>query len=211
VKDLNGEERNALLGVLEGAQERGLVGPGPLDAHLSHSLAWAAALGPAPERFVDLGSGGGVPGLVLALCWPDTRAVLLDAHQRAVAWILEATERLGLGGRVQAVAERAETAGRDPGFREAFSLAVARGFAAPAVTAECGSAFVVPGGRLSVSEPPGSDPARWPAEELEVLALRRTETLVEGGTSFVVLEKTGPLDTRWPRRVGQPRRRPLWS
>jgi 16S rRNA (guanine527-N7)-methyltransferase len=209
--DLSGEDRRPVLEVLEGAQERGLLGPGPVETHLSHSLAWAAALGPPPESFLDLGSGGGVPGLILAVRWPEARAVLLDAHQRAVAWIVEATERLGLGDRVRAVAERAETAGRDPRLREAFPFVVARGFAAPAVTAECGTAFVAPGGRLSVSEPPGSDPSRWPVAELEVLALRRSETLVERGTSFVVLEKTGPLEDRWPRRVGQPRHRPLWS
>jgi 16S rRNA (guanine527-N7)-methyltransferase len=88
---------------------------------------------------------------------------------------------------------------------------VARGFAAPAVTAECGAAFVAPGGRLSVSEPPGSDPVRWPVEQLAALALGPVETISEGGATFAMLEKTGRLDDRWPRRVGQPRHRPLWS
>ena len=208
--DLGPDERRELLGVLEGARERGLLGPGPVETHLDHSMAWAAALGRPPTTFLDLGSGGGVPGLVLASVWPDTRAVLLDAHQRAVAYILDAVERLGLDERVETVADRAEAAGRDPIRREAFPLVVARGFAAPAVTAECGSAFVVPGGRLSVSEPPGSDPVRWPAAPLERLALRWRGPIAGRGASFVVLEKTGPLDDRWPRRVGVPRRRPLW-
>ncbi len=205
------DERRELLGVLAGAQDRGLVGPGPLEAHVDHSRAWAAALGTPPPRFLDLGSGGGVPGLVLALAWPEVRATLLDARRLSVDWIREAAERLGLADRVVAVGERAETAGRDPELREAFPLVVARGFAAPAVTAECGAAFVAPGGRLSVSEPPDRDPDRWPVEQLGVLALGPAETISGGEATFAMLDKTGRLDDRWPRRVGQPRRRPLWS
>jgi 16S rRNA (guanine527-N7)-methyltransferase len=205
------DERRELLGVLAGAQDRGLVGPGPLETHIDHSRAWAGALGAPPERFLDLGSGGGLPGLVLALEWPGTRATLLDSRQLSVAWMLEAAERLGLGDRVDAICERAEAAGRDPELREVFPLVVARGFAAPAVTAECGAAFVAPSGRLSVSEPPGSDPARWPAAELASLGLGPVTTVAGGGATFAILEKTGPLDDRWPRRVGKPRQRPLWT
>jgi 16S rRNA (guanine527-N7)-methyltransferase len=205
------DERRKLLGVLAGAQDRGLVGPGPLEAHVDHSLAWAAALGAPPARFLDLGSGGGLPGLVLAREWPEAQGTLLDSRQLSVAWILEAAEILGLSDRIVGVCERAEIAGRDPELREAFPLVVARGFSAPAVTAECGSAFVAPGGRLSVSEPPGSDPARWPAEHLAGLALRPLATVDADGATFAMLEKTGPLADRWPRRVGQPRHRPLWK
>ncbi len=205
------DEWRELLGVLAGAQDRGLIGPGPLEAHLEHSRAWARALGQAPESFLDLGSGGGLPGLVLALEWPESRGTLLDARRLSEAWISEAAERLGLSRRIETVCDRAEAAGRDPRLREAFSLVVARGFAAPAVTAECGSAFVRPGGRLSVSEPPGSGAARWPAEHLATVALGPVEVVTEGEATFAVLEKIGRLDDRWPRRVGQPRHRPLWS
>lgn len=205
------DERRELLRVLAGAQDRGLVGPGPLEAHVDHSRAWAAALGAAPETFLDLGSGGGLPGLVLALEWPESRGTLLDSRQLSIAWIREAAEQLGLDERIKVVCARAEAAGRDPELREMFPLVVARGFAAPAVTAECGAAFVVPGGRLSVSEPPGSDPARWPVEQLAVLELRPVETIAGREATFAMLEKTGRLADRWPRRVGQPRHRPLWS
>jgi 16S rRNA (guanine527-N7)-methyltransferase len=205
------DERRELLGVLAGAQDRGLVGPGPLETHIDHSRAWATALGAPPQRFLDLGSGGGLPGLVLALEWPGAQATLLDSRQLSVAWIGEAAERLGLGERVDAICARAEAAGRDPGLREAFPLVVARGFAAPAVTAECGAAFVAPGGRLSVSEPPGRDPARWPAPELGNLGLGPAVPVAAGGATFAMLEKTGRLDDRWPRRVGKPRQRPLWT
>jgi 16S rRNA (guanine527-N7)-methyltransferase len=199
-----------LLAVLEDARARGLLGPGPVAAQLDHSRAWAEALGPAPTRFLDLGTGGGLPGLVLATAWPETRGVLLDSRRRSARWVESAIARLGLGDRVEVRETRAEEAGRAPDLREGFPLVVARGFGAPAVTAECGSAFVTPGGRLSVSEPPGPDPSRWPAAGLAELALRVTRPEA-AAVSLVVLEKTGPLDARFPRAIGQPARRPLWS
>ena len=66
------------------------------------------------------------------------------------------------------------------------------------------------GGRLSVSEPPGGDPARWPAEQLATLGLRLVEAPVVESASFVMLEKVEALGEKWPRRVGKPGKRPLW-
>jgi 16S rRNA (guanine527-N7)-methyltransferase len=204
------DERQQLLEVLRGAQDRGLIGPGPLAAHLDHSHAWAEALGSTPVSFLDLGSGGGLPGLAFLLDWPAVRGTLLDSRHRSTEWIEEAAAEMGWTDRVEIVCERAEAAGRDAALRESFPLVVARGFGAPAVTAECASAFVVPGGRLSVSEPPGGDPSRWPVEPLAGLGLRLVETRSVDGASFVMLEKVEELDDRWPRRVGKPSRRPLW-
>ncbi len=204
------DERRRLLRLLGDAQDLGLIGPGPLEAHLDHSHAWAEALGAPASTFLDLGSGGGVPGLALALEWPEAHATLLDSRHRCASWIEDASTRLGWESRVTTICERAEISGRDPDLREAFPLLVARGFGPPAVTAECGSPFVSIGGRLSVSEPPGGDPARWPAEHLGALGLRVAETVVMGEASFVMLEKVESLADRFPRRVGKPAHRPLW-
>jgi 16S rRNA (guanine527-N7)-methyltransferase len=202
--------RRQLLAVLQGAQDLGLLGPGPVEAHLDHSRAWAEALGAPPARFMDLGSGGGVPGLPLVLEWPSAHATLLDSRVRSVAWMEEAVERLGWGDRVDVLEERAEAAGRDPARRESFPLVVARGFGPPAVTAECAGALVEVGGRLSVSEPPGGDATRWPSEPLRDLGLVLVETRIVGEASFVLLEKVEASAERWPRRVGKPGHRPLW-
>ena len=202
--------RHQLLGVLQGAQDLGLLGPGPVEAHLDHSHAWAQALGDPPASFLDLGSGGGVPGFPLLLEWPDARATLLDSRVRSVTWIEEAATRLDWEDRVDVFDGRAEAAGRDPELRESFPLVVARGFGPPAVTAECASALVSVGGRLSVSEPPGGDPTRWPAEQLQELGLVLAETRVVGEASFVMLAKVSASGDKWPRRVGKPGHRPLW-
>jgi 16S rRNA (guanine527-N7)-methyltransferase len=204
------DERRQLLALLAEAQDLGLIGPGALEGHLDHSQAWADALGVAPSRFLDIGTGGGVPGLPLAMIWPDVEAILLDSRHRSIAWVEECVARLGWELRVTAICERAELVGRDPELRESFPLVVARGFGAPAVTAECGAPLVEVGGRLSVSEPPGGDPSRWPPEQLEILGLRLAETRVVAEASFVMLEKVEASADKWPRRVGKPHSRPLW-
>jgi hypothetical protein len=203
-------ERHELLDVLERGREIGLLGPGPVAAHLDHAASWAAALGPHAGSFLDLGAGAGVPGLAFLLLWPQASGTFLDARRRSVEFLGTAAADLGLGDRVAIVEGRAEARGRDPELREQFPLVVARGFGTPSETAECGSAFVLPGGRLSVSEPPGGDPDRWPGPGLAELGLRRGATVSEPEGTFVILEKTGGLGDRFPRRVGKPRQRPLW-
>jgi 16S rRNA (guanine527-N7)-methyltransferase len=152
-----------LRAVLERARGWGFLGPGDLETHVAHALAFASASDGEPARALDLGSGGGVPGLVLAAGpWAATSWVLLDASERRCAFLTAAVAELGLGDHVGVRRERAEVAGRDSGLRASFDLVVSRGFAAPAVTAECAAPFLVVGGRLVVSEPPTPDPGRWP-------------------------------------------------
>jgi 16S rRNA (guanine527-N7)-methyltransferase len=163
---------------------------------------------------LDLGSGGGLPGLVVATYRPQVGLILLEARQRACRFLREAVDSLGLDG-VAVVEARAEEAARSPDLRERFDAVVARSFGPPAVTAECAVAFLVPGGRLVVSEPPGDEQpdltsSRWPAEGLGQLGLGPPEAGGAPEGSFVVLEKLRN-DDRWPRRVGIPAKRPLWS
>jgi 16S rRNA (guanine527-N7)-methyltransferase len=203
-------ERQELLEVLGRARDIGLLGPGPVAAHLDHAAAWAPELGPGAGSFLDLGAGAGVPGLAFLLLWPDATGTFLDSRRRSVEFLTAAVADLGWRDRAKVVEGRAEDLGRDPDLRERFPLVVARGFGTPPETAECGSAFVRLGGRLSVSEPPGGGAARWPAAGLADLGLRRSPAASGSRRSFVVLEKTEALGERFPRRVGKPRQRPLW-
>ena len=151
---------------------------------------------------------------MLATARPEVELTLLEARQRACRFLREAVADLGLA-KVTVVEARAEEAARRPDLREAFDAVVARSFGPPAVTAECAVGFLRPGGRLVVSEPPGEEQGpgagtRWPGEGLDELGLG--DPVSGGGPagSFVVLEKLRTED-RWPRRVGIPAKRPLWS
>lgn len=200
-----------LIAALEDARAAGLLGPGPVEEQVEHSEALVALIDPSDGPVVDLGSGGGLPGLVLACAWTEAAVILLDARRRAGALLGEAVVRLGLADRVQVVVSRAEDAARDPSWRGHCELVVARAFGPPAVTAECAVGFLRAEGRLAVSEPPDADPAtRWPAGGLEELGLTGPEVRHSGGATVALLTaSTDPAD-RWPRRAGMPGKRPLW-
>jgi 16S rRNA (guanine527-N7)-methyltransferase len=162
---------------------------------------------PSGGRFLDLGSGGGVPGLILAVDQPASRWMLLDAHERRTSFLQEAVDALQLGERVEVVRARAEEAGRDPRWRHTFAAVCARSFGPPAVTAECASPFLVVDGWLIVSEPPETPDRRWPESSVAELGL----ALVEIGTTsprLAVLRQEQPCSDRYPRRA--PAKRPLW-
>jgi len=198
-----------LLSVLSESRDLGFLGPGPVDSQMQHSLLFAL-LGPSfSGGAVDLGSGGGLPGLVLARHWPTSSWLLLDSNVRRTEWLASAVDRLGLSERVSVLCGRAEEAGRDPLLRSSFDLVTARSFGPPAVTAECAAGLLSMGGVLVVSEPPGGDPSRWPAAGLSLLGLEVDGELVEPA-AFQRLRLASPCPDRYPRRVGVPAKRPLF-
>lgn len=199
---------DVLVDVLRRGQRLGFLGPPPVEVHVAHARSFLGPV-PAPDRALDLGSGGGVPGLVLALAWPGSRWTLLDAGERRTAFLASAVAELGLGDRVAVRRDRAEVAGRDPALRGVFDLVVARAFGRPAVTAECAGPFLRVGGRLEVSEPPDR-PDRWDERGLAGLGLRLAVRASAGEAAVAVFERVAPCPSRFPRRVGVPAKRPLW-
>jgi len=174
-----------------------------------HSLLFALLVSTFSGMAVDLGSGGGLPGLVLAHHWPASSWVLLDGNLRRTEWLAGAVATLGMADRVQVRCQRAEEAGRDPSLRSRFDLVTARSFGPPAVTAECAAPLLAVGGVLVVSEPPGGDPDRWPAAGLDQLGLAVDGLIVEP-VAFQRLRLVVPCPSRFPRRVGVPAKRPLF-
>jgi 16S rRNA (guanine527-N7)-methyltransferase len=209
---LTGHTRHLLDGVLGEARRAGYLGPGPVADHVEHALGFAAVAGDPPDQAVDLGSGGGVPGLILAVWWPTSRWVLLDASARRVAFLTDASRTLGVADRVEAVHDRAEHYGRVPAHRGAVDLVTARSFGPPAVVAECAAPLLRLGGRAVVSEPPTPDPSRWPPDGLALLGLTPEPAPVgrPGAARYQVLVASSTCPDRFPRRVGIPTKRPLF-
>ena len=196
--------------MLEEARTLGFLGPGPVGPHAEHARGFAAAAAIPPRRACDLGSGGGLPGLVLALRWPSSSWVLLDANRRRCAFLVRAVASLNLTGRVDVLCARAEEAGRAPGVRASFGLVVARAFGPPAAAAECAAPLLRVGGRAVVSEPPGGAPDRWPPEGLSLVGMAPERTVVTATGTFQVLVQVEQCPDRFPRRVGMPAKRPLF-
>jgi 16S rRNA (guanine527-N7)-methyltransferase len=200
--------------VLASSRERGLLGPGDPDVHVRNALGFASAIG-TDANVVDLGSGGGVPGLVLLVRRPDLRVVLLDSARRRIDFLRGALAALadvdpGIDDRAEVLWGRAEDLARDQEHRDRFEVVVSRSFGRPAVTAECARPFLCSGGRLIVSEPPAPDCGRWPPASLERLGLRLAESYRFDNSGFVVLEALGDCPDGLPRRTGVAERRPAF-
>jgi 16S rRNA (guanine527-N7)-methyltransferase len=203
-------ETDPLLGILDEARTLGFLGPGALEPHVALAMALAGGCPDAPGLAVDLGSGAGVPGLVLARHWPQSRWLLLDSNERRTGFLHSAVDRLGLAGRIEVLRARAEEAGRLAAWRGLADLVVARSFGRPPVTAECGAPFLRVGGRLVVAEPPGAPADRWPPAGLAELGLELADRATEPA-SWVALEQRTACPPRYPRRVGIPAKRPLFG
>lgn len=196
---------DGLVAWLEEAKLLGLVGPVPVADHIEHARRFAVALGDQRGRVLDLGTGAGIPGLVLADHWPQASIWLLDGSASRSAHLERAVRALGLEARVHVLAGRAEELARRSDLAGSFDAVVARAFGGPAVTAECATRFLRVGGWLAVSEPPGSSD-RWPADQLARLALRPVKRV----DSIQLLERVDDLPDRYPRRTGIPAKRPLF-
>jgi 16S rRNA (guanine527-N7)-methyltransferase len=216
--DEGGDSPTVLRELLSEARAAGFLGPGPIEPQLEHAEGFgtiARRLASAgPTTIVDLGSGGGLPGLVVASGWPDASVALLEANGRRAAFLRRAVDRLGLAPRVTVLEERAEVCGRQEGLRAGFDGALARSFGRPAVVAECAAPLLRVRGWLVVSEPPRTDGqsdggSRWPATELLQLGLEPAEVVHEE-FEYRTLRQVGPCPDRFPRRNGVPAKHPLF-
>ena len=184
---------------------------GPTDGLVEDCLVLVDHLGDA-RRVVDVGSGGGLPGLPLKIVRPDLEVVLVEADGDKAAFLVHACAQLGLQG-VEVVNRRAEEAARDPRLREAFDLAVARALAPMPVLAELCLPFVRVGGRLLAQKTEAED-VGTAGRAIGILGggpahvVAAPSNLRRAGT-IVVVEKVSPTPDAYPRRAGLPARKPL--
>lgn len=207
--NLTEQSREELFQLLAAARQDHFLGPGDVSNQIEHSLGFATLIPDPPRLAVDLGSGGGIPGLVLAHLWPASNWILLDANVRRTGFLRQAVTALRLGDRVEVLVQRAEVTGQDRARRATADLVVARGFGPPAVVAECAAPLLCLGGALVVAEPPGGAPDRWPAAGLELLGLVQDGHAV-APVALQRLRQVVLCSDRYPRRVGVPIKRPLF-
>lgn len=167
------------------------------------------------DRWIDVGSGAGLPGLVLALGEPQGEGALLEATGKKADFLRQAVGSLGLEPRIQVVQERAEDWGRGPG-RDRYAIAVARAVAPARVLAEYLIPLVEVGGVAVMMKGPQAEAELAEAgHAFQVLGARVegvTALTLPGGLGerrLVVLRKTRPTPRAYPRRPGLPRKRPL--
>lgn len=186
----------------------------PAEAWMKHvfdSLTLLPYLDAAGAReVIDVGSGGGLPGIPLAVAAPGARFVLLETTGKKAAFLQEAAGTLELAN-VQVVCERAETAGQDrERHRERYDVATARAVGPLPVLLElCAPLVRVGGCVLAIKGARAAGEVEQAREALRRLhcAVDRTGRTPTG--TIVVLRKLRETPRLYPRRPGEPKRAPI--
>jgi 16S rRNA (guanine527-N7)-methyltransferase len=160
------------------------------------------------SRVIDIGSGGGLPAIPLAVAMPEVKFTLLEANARKCAFLEHVAATLGLANVVVA-AGRAEELGHRPALREQFDRAISRAAARPEVLLELALPFVRTGGDLVAQVSPVDPLVLEPAARLLGGGTPRLEHPTAGGHVLMVVPKLAPTPARFPRRAGLPGRKPL--
>jgi 16S rRNA (guanine527-N7)-methyltransferase len=158
-------------------------------------------------RVIDIGSGGGLPAIPLAVAMPQVQFTLLEANDRKCTFLEHVAATLNLTNVVVA-AGRAEELGHRPSLREQFDRAISRAAARPEVLLELALPFVRTGGDLVAQVSPLDPLGLEPAARLLGGGTPRLEHPA-GGHALLVVPKLAPTPSRFPRRTGLPGRKPL--
>jgi 16S rRNA (guanine527-N7)-methyltransferase len=163
--------------------------------HVEQSLVACDRVRATGDPVVDVGSGGGAPGIPLAVALPELAFTLLEANERKCQFLAEATLPFP---NVRVVRGRAE---EQP--LERWTTAVAKALAAPPVAAELCLPLLREGGGAILYVGPSVD-----ADAVRRVAERLNATVGDEG-AFLFLAKQGPTPPGFPRRPGMAGKRPL--
>lgn len=183
--------------------------------HLLDSLAAVPLLrARGIDALIDLGSGGGFPGLPIAIALPARRALLVDSIAKKARFIATVATALRLEGRVEAFAGRVETLAADREHRERWPAVVARAVGGLPELAELALPLLAPGGILVAWKRRPADAEMAAAgAALEALGGARPEVVSVGVPGLeehvlVVVEKVRPTPSGYPRDPADRKRRP---
>lgn len=164
------------------------------------------------DRVIDIGTGGGVPGIPLSILSDRFQVTLLDSELRKIEFCRRVVGALSL--HADAVCGRAEELAQEPGYRGQFDAAVSRAMTSGAVLCELAIPFLRVGGRLFAmkgknfsDEDEGFSRA---AEKLNAKVVDVVQYTLEDEPKYlVIIEKIGETPPQYPRRFAKIKRFPL--
>jgi 16S rRNA (guanine527-N7)-methyltransferase len=185
-----------------------------LDKHIEDSIKVLDFISFTNHKIIDLGSGAGFPGLVLAMYCRDADFTLVESDHKKSLFLETASQELGLS-HVNVICERAEILGQDKGFREGFDFCTSRAVAAMNIMLEYGLPLIKQGGQVVMWK--GCNYQQEVDQSRNALQLLGGalgnvylySLLEERDRAIVMVEKTAATPAKYPRRVGIPSKRPL--
>jgi 16S rRNA (guanine527-N7)-methyltransferase len=167
------------------------------------------------KQVADLGTGGGLPGLLLAIMHPENRFTLIDSVQKKIRCIEEFASQLKLNN-VSGLSDRLEELGQNKKYRESFDIVIARALAPLPVLLELAIPLVKTSGIFVAMKGPGYleelSNAANAMKELKIIMpkIEKYELPKSMGTHYLLLfKKDRPTSNAYPRRVGVPSKHPL--
>ena len=223
--DLSSEQLGLLeayADLLSAYTQANVIGTRDCDRIILEHIADALSCSVVPQltagkHMIDIGSGGGLPGLPLHIALLEPETVLLEATTKKAQFLQLVVEHLGLRG-VTVINERVEALGTDPRYRDHFDVAAARALAALPVVLEYCAPLVRRGGVIiAMKGNPTSQELEAGSRAASELGLELTEVhhvafdprMVQKKRQLVVFTKRAATPARYPRRVGLAKQQPL--
>lgn len=161
------------------------------------------------KTIIDIGSGGGLPGIPLAIALPEMQVMLIEATGKKARFLSDVVARLALKN-VKVIAERAETLGQDEHHRERYDIVLARAVGKLPTLLELTVPFANIGGHLLAMK--GEKAPEEIAESKKALHMLHSHVIDSITTptgTIVVIEKQRKTPHMYPRKPGEPKRAPL--
>lgn len=190
------------------------AGPEEMERHIQDSLQVLTWFPLAGLEVVDIGSGAGFPGLVLAIGCPECGLTLVESDLKKSSFLQQVSAELGLGN-VRVIRARAEILGQDQEHRDRYDICTSRAVAAMRVVLEYGMPLVKLGGRVLLWKGSGYQQeiieARQAMETLggEVEAVHLYNLMQDRDRAIVAIKKVQTTPRQYPRRTGAPAKKPL--
>ena len=192
-----------------------LASDAPIPSWLQEVSSCLCEVTSAPKQVIDIGTGGGFPGLPVAMMQPEWQVTLLDSTQKKLTFLDKVIVNLGLEN-VVGCCDRAEHLGQTPPYRQSFDLALIRAVGPASVCAEYALPLLALKGYAILYR------GQWTDEEQqalsvvlpqlggELVAVAKVQMPLSPGVRHCIyLRKTQPTESKFPRRVGLPARKPL--
>jgi len=181
--------------------------------HFLDSLTVIQAIPKETQTLIDIGSGAGFPGLVIAIAKPNIHVTLLEAVEKKTSFLNHIVETLELVN-VEVIHGRAEDLAKMPEYREQFDVATARAVAKLSVLSEYTLPFVKVGGMLIAQKAHHETELQDAHHALEILGgtIKNTIPVTTSGLEdrlLIIVEKIKNTPAEYPRRAGVPERKPL--